>query len=67
MGDLTAVEHVQRQMKTNRKPRTALLAEVFGRGEHPSTATYQMTLSYMYGKIVINEKESCVPIEVSIY
>lgn len=67
MGDLTAVEHVQRQMRTNRKPRTALLAEVFGRGEHPSTATYQMTLSDMYGKIVIYEKESCVPIEVSIY
>ena len=65
MGDLTAVEHVQRQMRTNRKPRTALLAEVFGRGEHPSTATYQMTLSY--GKIVIYEKESCVPTEVCIY
>jgi len=32
MGDLTAVEHVQRQIRTNRKPRTALLAEVFGRG-----------------------------------
>ncbi|XP_027047703.1 palmitoyltransferase ZDHHC3-like [Pocillopora damicornis] len=31
-GDLTAVEHVQRQIRTNRKPRSALLAEVFGRG-----------------------------------
>ena len=37
MGDLTAVEHVQRQIRTNRKPRTALLAEVFGRGECSST------------------------------
>lgn len=40
MGDLTAVEHVQRQIRTNRKPRTALLAEVFGRGGCPSTVTY---------------------------
>lgn len=31
-GDLTAVEHVQRQIRANRKPRSALLAEVFGRG-----------------------------------
>ncbi|PFX24057.1 Palmitoyltransferase ZDHHC3 [Stylophora pistillata] len=30
-GDLTAVEHVQRQIRANRKPRSALLAEVFGR------------------------------------
>ena len=37
MGDLTAVEHVQRQIRTNRKPRTALLAEVFGRGGYSST------------------------------
>ena len=37
MGDLTAVEHVQRQIRANRKPRTALLAEVFGRGEHSVT------------------------------
>ena len=32
MDDMTAVEHVQRQIRANRKPRTALLAEVFGRG-----------------------------------
>lgn len=32
MEDMTAVEHVQRQIRANRKPRTALLAEVFGRG-----------------------------------
>lgn len=38
MGDLTAVEHVQRQIRANRKPRTALLAEVFGRGGCSSTA-----------------------------
>lgn len=31
---MTAVEHVQRQIRTNRKPRTALLAEVFGRGKY---------------------------------
>lgn len=62
MGDLTAVEHVQRQIRTNRKPRTALLAEVFGRGEYPFTATYHMTLSC--SKIVIYEKESCVPVKV---
>ena len=37
MGDLTAVEHVQRQIRANRKPRTALLAEVFGRGGCSST------------------------------
>lgn len=29
---MTAVEHVQRHIRTNRKPRTALLTEVFGRG-----------------------------------
>lgn len=34
MEDMTAVEHVQRQIRANRKPRTALLAEVFGRGAY---------------------------------
>ena len=28
------MEHVQRQIRTNRKPRSALLAEVFGRGAY---------------------------------
>ena len=36
---MTAVEHVQRQIRANRKPRTALLAEVFGRGEFLSFRT----------------------------
>ena len=35
---MTAVEHVQRHIRTNRKPRTALLTEVFGRGELTSSA-----------------------------
>ena len=43
MGDLTAVEHVQRQIRANRKPRTALLAEVFGRGGCPSLHCYIAT------------------------
>lgn len=38
MDDMTAVEHVQRHIRTNRKPRTALLTEVFGRGELTSSA-----------------------------
>ena len=38
MDDTTAVEHVQRQIRANRKPRTALLAEVFGRGGFLSSA-----------------------------
>lgn len=41
MDDMTAVEHVQRHIRTNRKPRTALLTEVFGRGELTSSAFHQ--------------------------
>ncbi|EDO38376.1 predicted protein, partial [Nematostella vectensis] len=33
LSDLTAVENVQRQIRANRKPRSALMAEVFGRGK----------------------------------
>ncbi|XP_020905949.1 palmitoyltransferase ZDHHC3 isoform X2 [Exaiptasia diaphana] len=32
--DLTKVEHVQRQIRSNRKSRSALLADVFGRGSY---------------------------------
>ena len=41
MDDMTAVEHVQRHIRTNRKPRTPLLTEVFGRGELTSSAFHQ--------------------------
>ncbi|XP_031569323.1 palmitoyltransferase ZDHHC3-like isoform X2 [Actinia tenebrosa] len=42
--DLTAIENIQKQVRTSRKPRTALLAEVFGRGSYllwfcPCTST----------------------------